>query len=266
MVEREIVIQDVEGQPKQMQMKIKVDKRVFLDDQDAAVKGKGMKKSFSYSITQNGESYGIVSGEGNHTSFTGTWNEKTGEAIKRAHSLAHGTFLWFTRKDKSYFVDDPGVIAQIDAMQRPMEALQRQQERLERQQAELDSQQEKLGTEQRLASMPTPDIAKEMAELNAAAAKLQAKKTDHMTVDEWADLQSKIGNLQGKLGFLEGEIGKAQGRVGELQGKLGGEQGKLGAEQGRLGAEQGHLAMEMDRKVRSIIDQCLKDGKARPVE
>jgi len=33
-----------------------------------------------------------------------------------------------------------------------------------------------------------------------------------------------------------------------------------------LGAEQGRIAAEADRKVKSIIDQNLRDGKARPVE
>jgi hypothetical protein len=42
--------------------------------------------------------------------------------------------------------------------------------------------------------------------------------------------------------------------------------GTLGAEQGRLGAEQGRVAAEADRKVKSIIDEALRDGKAKPVQ
>lgn len=42
--------------------------------------------------------------------------------------------------------------------------------------------------------------------------------------------------------------------------------GTLGAEQGRLGAEQGRIAAEADRKVKSIIDKALRDGKAKPVQ
>jgi hypothetical protein len=43
-------------------------------------------------------------------------------------------------------------------------------------------------------------------------------------------------------------------------------QGKLGEQQGRLGAQQGKLAEEASRKVRSIIDQSLHEGKAQPVD
>jgi hypothetical protein len=42
--------------------------------------------------------------------------------------------------------------------------------------------------------------------------------------------------------------------------------GTLGAEQGRLGAEQGRIAVEADRKVKSIIDEALRDGNAKPVQ
>ena len=49
-------------------------------------------------------------------------------------------------------------------------------------------------------------------------------------------------------------------------GKLGSMQGELGAKQGRLGAEQGKIAQEADRKVKSIIDESMKNGKAHPVQ
>jgi hypothetical protein len=40
----------------------------------------------------------------------------------------------------------------------------------------------------------------------------------------------------------------------------------LGAQQGRLGAEQGRLARDADVKIKSIIDESLKDGKAKPLQ
>jgi len=57
-----------------------------------------------------------------------------------------------------------------------------------------------------------------------------------------------------------------QGLSGEKMGKLGALQGKLGAEQGKLGEKQGKLAMEADRKIKAIIDEALRDGKAKPVQ
>jgi hypothetical protein len=218
---------------------------------------------YGYAYSSNGQSYAFVGGNDRHTHFSGDLH--TGE-IDKARNMAHGDFLWFSRNGKSYVVDDPQTISRIQAMYKPMEDLGRQQEELGKQQEVLGRQQEELGRKQELASVPTPDIARELAELNAAAAGLQAKKNATITVDQLADLQSKIGELQDKLGELQGEVGERQGELGREQGRLGEQQGKLGAQQGRLGAEQGRLARDADVKIKSIIDESLKDGKAKPVQ
>ncbi len=218
---------------------------------------------YGYAYSSNGESYAFVSGNERHMHFSGDMH--TGE-IDKARNMAHGDFLCFSRGGKSYVVDDPQTIGRIQAMYKPMEDLGRQQEELGKQQEALGRQQGELGQKQEQASVPTPDIAREMAELNAAAASLQAKRNATITVEELADLQSKIGDLQGKLGELQGEVGTKQGELGREQGRLGEQQGRLGERQGRLGAEQGRLARDADVKIKSIIDESLKDGKARPVQ
>lgn len=223
-------------------------------------------RGYSYSFSSNGDSWALVTDPGQSITFAGDWNGATSAAIAQVQKLTHGAFLWFARDGKSYFLDDPAIVAQIVAIYKPMEALGRQQEELGRQQEELGKQQEKLGRQQELARIPTPDLSKEMAEVNAAMAKLQAKMGSTVSQEELADLEGKIGQIQGRLGDLQGKIGAQQGNLGALQGRLGEQQGKLGAEQGRLGTEQGRLAEEADRKVRAIIDESLRNGKARPVE
>jgi BlaR1 peptidase M56 len=219
--------------------------------------------SYGYYYSTDGESYGIVRGNGEHVQFSGDLHSVDIDKIRK---MAHGDFLWFRRDGKYYFVDDAATMSQIEAMYKPIEDLGKQQEELGRKQEELGKQQEALGRQQEQASVPTPDISKEMAEINAAMAKLQAKMGKTITQAELSDLQDKLGDLQGRLGDLQGKVGDKQGELGEQQGKLGEEQGKLGAEQGRLGAEQGRLGREADRKVRSIIDQSMRNGKAHPVE
>ena len=222
-------------------------------------------RGYSYAYSSNGDSYALVSGK-DHTSFSGDWYEGRLAELDKARSMAHGDFLWFSHGGKSYVVDDPKTVASIQAMYRPMEDLGRRQEELGRQQEELGRQQEELGRRQEQASIPTPDVSKEMADLNAAIAKLQEKKNGTITMEQLADVQGKIGELEGKLGGLEGRMGEKQGELGRQQGALGAKQGRLGAEQGRLGAEQGRIAREADTKVKSIIDESLKDGRARQVK
>lgn len=225
------------------------------------------RHNYSYSYNSNGgDSFAIVKGDKEHVNFSGGWHHGHHEDLEKARKMAHGDFLWFTRDSKSYVVDDPAILAQIDAMYKPMEALGRQQEELGRQQEALGRQQERLGRQQELATVPTPDISKEMAELNASMAKLHSKMGKTVTQEELAELEGKLGELQGRLGELQGEMGAKQGAFGAQQGKLGELQGELGAKQGKLGAEQGRIAGEADRKVKSIIDQSLHNGKARPVQ
>ncbi len=243
--------------------RIAPDGRVFTiaqAGQSSTSRGRG----YAYHYANDGDSYAIISGNGReHMQFNG--EIRTGD-IDRVRKLAHGDFLWFMRDGKQYFVDDQSTVAQIEAMYKPIDELGKQQEALGRQQEELGKQQEALGRLQEEASVPAPDMQKEMNEIAAAMAKLQAKMGKNITQDELGDLQGKLGDLQGRLGDLQGKIGEKQGELGGQQGKLGAEQGKLGAEQGRLGAELGRIAREADRKVRSIIDESLQNGKAHPVE
>ena len=223
-------------------------------------------RGYSYSYSSDGDSYALVTEPGEKISFSGDWNDGRHADLDKARKVAHGKFLWFTHDGKSYVVDDPAIIAQIQALYKPIENLGAKQEELGKQQEELGRQQEELGRKQEQASIPTPDMSKELAELNAAVARMNAKKGGTISQEELADLESKIGDIQGRLGELQGKVGEKQGELGELQGKLGDQQGKLGEQQGLLGEQQGKLAEQADRKVKSVIDETLHNGKARPVE
>ncbi len=227
----------------------------------------GTGEDYAYSFNSNGESYALVMGpDEKHLNFSGNWTSDLRGQIDRARRASHGPFLWFLHDGKSYVVDDPEIVNQIETMYKPMEELGRQQEALGKQQEELGQQQEALGRKQEEASIPAPEVEKEIAKLKEALAKLQVKNGGTITGEELSDIQSAIGDIQGRLGDLQGRIGSERGRLGEEQGKLGEKQGVLGTQQGRLGAEQGRLAREADHKVRSIIDESLQNGKARPVE
>ena len=256
---------------------------------------------YSYGFSNDGESYAIVEGTGNNITFSGSWGNHRNAELDAARKVANGPFLWFTHNDKSYIVDDPAIMAKLRAIYKPMEDLGRRQELLGKQQEALGKQQEELAQEQEDAgAVKLPDLSKEMAEVDAAMAKakeeqnkwdtkeladveakLKAEQDQMLTPEkvselqaklaaaqsEWnsermAEMQAKLGELQARLGELQGEAGSRQGVFGEKMGRLGAQQGELGARQGKLGEEQGRLGREADRQVRSIIDECLRNGKA----
>lgn len=54
--------------------------------------------------------------------------------------------------------------------------------------------------------------------------------------------------------------------LGEKQGDLGRLQGELGHQQALLGIQQRDASREADVKMKSLIDQAMKDGKAHPAQ
>jgi hypothetical protein len=224
----------------------------------------GKKSSYRYYVS-NRDSYAIVRGDGSHQmSFNGDVHSSD---IDKARKQAGGKdILWFAHDGKSYFIDDPATLAQIEAMYKPMEELGRQQEELGKKQEVLGHQQEELGHQQEQASVPTPDMSKEIAEIEAAMAKLKASQGKNMTQEQFADVQEKLGELQGRIGEMQGQIGSKQGEFGSRMGELGSRMGELGSQMGRLGEQQGKIAAQADEKVKSIIDESLKNGKAHPVQ
>jgi beta-lactamase regulating signal transducer with metallopeptidase domain len=223
------------------------------------------RHGYSYSYNSNGDSYAVVSANDN-VNFSGDWYDGRKADLDKARKMAHGDFLWFTRNGKSYVMDDPQIVSQIKQMYAPMEALGEQQRKLGEKQRELGEQQRALGEKQRQVSVPTPEMSEAIAKVEAAAAELKAAKGKSLTEEKVADMQSKLAELQARLGDLQGEMGSRQGEIGAQQGELGAKQGELGEQQGRLGEQQGRIAAEADRKVKSIIDETVKNGKARPVE
>ena len=232
-----------------------------------AYSNNGKHSGYRYYFSSNGQSYAVIRGnDTEHMTFSGNWMRNQKDEIEKARKQAKGDFLWFTRDGKAYFVDDPGTLAQIEAMYKPMEDLGRQQGELGKKQEALGKQQEELGRQQEAVSVPTPDMSKEIAKIDEAMAKLKASQGKTMTQEEYVDLQERLGELQGRLGEIQGQIGSRQGEFGARMGELGAKMGALGEQQGKLGEEQGRLASEADKKVKSIIDESLKNGKAHPVQ
>lgn len=147
---------------------------------------------------------------------------------------------------------------------------------------------------QQLADLQGEKMRKLMDEINAKVAKAtadmnQAMKSGHNLTSEQlqefqsdridklselqsermerlGDLQGKIGEIQGQIGELQGELGEKRGEWGEKQGELGEKMGELGEKMGQIGEEEGRKAEEASRKMKPLLDQAIKDGRAKPVE
>jgi hypothetical protein len=224
--------------------------------------GHGYRYEYHYG---DGDAYAIVGDSGDHVRFSGSWDGDQKVDIDKARSMAHGHFLWFRRDGKSYIVDDPAIVANIEAMRKPMDDLGAQMRDMGKQMREAGQEAREAARKARAASqnIPTPDLSKELADLNAAAATIQAQAGATITREQLREIQRKVEEVQRKL--INVQIKVDVNWNGDMS-KVGREQGDFGAKMGELGAEMGRIGHENHEKVESIIDECLKNGKARPVE
>ncbi len=224
--------------------------------------------AFAYGFGQDGDPYALVGSDGKmmpHGRFFRGEDDNQSE-VDKARKQAHGAFLWFKHDGKSYMVDDPSIVSQIEAMNKPMDDLQSQMRDLGKQMRELGEQQREKAKAMRDTGVQTPDLSKEIAALKAAEATLQAKQGGTITQKEIGDLQREIGKAMGELGSLQGKLMMDQGGFGKAMGEFGEQQGKLGGQMGKLGSEMGRMAHENHDKIKSIIDESLANGKAKQVQ
>jgi beta-lactamase regulating signal transducer with metallopeptidase domain/predicted nucleic acid-binding Zn-ribbon protein len=141
-----------------------------------------------------------------------------------------------------------------------------EQEKLNREMAELAPELAKI-------KVPGPEFEAEMSKLHSQLAELQSDKFKKLTEDmskefseeKLAELQERIGDIQGCIGEIQGRIGERQGELGEKQGEIGERMGRLGEEMGRIGEQQGRESEAASRRLRSVFDQAVRNGKAIPV-
>ena len=186
--------------------------------------------------------------------------------IDNARKTAHAPFFWFRHEGKSYVIDDPAIVAQIQSLEKPTEELRSQMRALSKQQRDLSQQLRQKMREQRQTSIPKPDLSKQMADLNAAVDSLKSIQGNTITRDEFRNLQQRIAALQGQLFAAQSGLYKQNGEWGAAMGEFGKQMGHLGAEQGRLAGEMAHASMQNRGKIDAIIKQSLSDVKAKPAQ
>jgi beta-lactamase regulating signal transducer with metallopeptidase domain len=223
--------------------------------------------NWSWFSDSSGESYAIVT-DGQLTIMNGSSSDA--DRIRRYQSKIHGDYIWFRRSGKSYIIADSGLVGRAKDLFRPQEELGRQQASLGEQQAKLGELQANLGREQAEASIPAPEMEQRLAaleaQIDAMRTRMKSLKNQRVQQDDVNAIQEKLAAMQEQLGAAQGKLGEVQGELGEKQGRLGDEQAKLGELQSKLGEQQAKFAEEATKKLKNLIDQAFRDGKAKPAD
>jgi hypothetical protein len=210
----------------------------------------------------SGNSYAIVSEPGAKTQYCGNWGPDGSPEVEKAMKDAHPPFVLIRHEGKLYIVDDPTTVSQIETMEQTREGLRAQMRAFgDQMRAKSQAEREAARAARKSAeNIPTPDLSKELAELDASVANLKAKQGATISREQLQEIQREVSQLQRRVIQAEIDSSLNINMKGEME-LFGKEQGEFGKQMGQLGTAMG----EQGEKMRSVIDESLKDGKARPV-
>jgi len=211
----------------------------------------------------NGDAYAIVGDPGTKTRFCGNSGGEVEAEVEKARTVAHGHFLLFRHEGKFYIVDDPAIVSQIENMNMELQGQGDQMRALGEQfrDAGKEIREETRKEREAVANIPAPDLSKETAELDATVASLKEKQGGTITREQLQEVQREISAIQRRIIDAEVKV-----NVNIDMSKFNAEASKFNEQMSRMGAAMGRTVQENQDKIKSVIDQSLKDGKARPVD
>jgi beta-lactamase regulating signal transducer with metallopeptidase domain len=218
------------------------------------------------------DSAALVGDPGSTPRFFGAWDGGDGDyadEIDKARKQARGHFLWFHRDGKSYFIDDPAIVSQLESMQSRLDDLRKQMRDLREQERGANEQERDQAREQArkqreaMQNLPKPDLSDAVAQLNAAVASLKSSQGDTVFREQLAEIQRRLSEIQSKLVASEVKVNWSADSA--EWSKWSQAMSDYGAKMGALGSQIGQVAKENHEKIRAIIDESVKNGKAHPV-
>ncbi|MGC2497862.1 MAG: M56 family metallopeptidase [Acidobacteriaceae bacterium] len=223
----------------------------------------GGMHGYAYYFSSNGDSWAIVDGAGKNFSL-GSGSDK--QSLDLAQRMAKGPFLWFSHDGKSYIVDDAAIVARVQSLYAPMKDLARQQEALGVQQRVMGRMDADVARQERTdANVKIPDLSKEMADAEAALNSLKSEQGQMLSEEKLAEMQAKLAEMEARLGTLQARSAREY-NFGERMRALGEQQRQMGERERQLGEQEKTLATEAQQQVQSIIQECLRNGKAAQVK
>ncbi len=261
------------------------DEPVVLDSDEPRDAIKVMPHAHSIIVRKDddGDSYMIVHGNG-QVSVDG---KAENEALQKARKMAHGDFVLYTHQGKSYLIDDPATVEQIESAMGPMHMLafkakmlgdqnramvemqrkfaDRQKEFAEKQKTIVIRQRDLLDKQEAI-QLTAPELKKQMQELNETVARLEARQDKKLSEKDLAELRSEVAELQAKLSSFPMHFEFQTVEMPKIEIPKIDFDKQLAEAQRQVVEAQERMQKESDEKMKSIIDQSLKDGKAKPIQ
>ena len=239
--------------------------------------------------------YAIVRSNKDAMTVSASSRDLRGVALLR--NKVKGDFLWFRDGDKTYLVQDPALMAKIDAAWAPVNSIGEQMNEqgkkmeaqgkvmnaigeemnataqtfsrnAEREGEKYERQMEQVAREQEKVARRMDKAAREMgADSSPEKAREFASKMAALQA-EMAPLQKQMAVYQRELSAKMSKLHEQDGPMKALQQKMAEASrpmGELNARMGELNQKQAEAIREAERVLRALMQESLQNGKAQPV-
>ena len=200
------------------------------------------------------DAYEIIGDHEKRSHFRGRMSPDCMNASQKAAAANSERALLVCHEGKPYIIDDPAILAQVDALDKTLQDQAEQMKELGRQLREETRKARETAT-----NIPTPDLSKEMAALNASVASLTAKQGATISREQLEEIQREVSAVQRRV--IDAEVKSV---VILDMSNFNAEQAKFSEQMSRMGADMSQKAHENDEKIRSMIEESIKNGKAKP--
>jgi beta-lactamase regulating signal transducer with metallopeptidase domain len=203
----------------------------------------------------------LVLGE-NHTVMNGSADDRKIAKIRRAGDHA----LWFKYQGKEYLTTDPAVLAEAEAIYRPVSQIGEQQGEIGAKQGAVGAQQGQVGAEQGAIGAKQGAIGAKQGAIGAKQGAIGAKQSRNLSEAEQKELDAEMANLDKEMRALDErmkDLDREMERAGQPMAELDARMKELDVQMQTLDKQMDSASAKADAQMDALIERLVKSGAAQ---
>ncbi len=205
----------------------------------------------------------LVLGE-NHTVMNGSADDRKISKIRRAGDHA----LWFKYQGKEYLTTDPAVLAEAEAIYRPVSQIGEQQGEIGAKQGVIGAQQGQVGADQGAIGARQGALGAQQGAIGAKQGAIGAKQSHNLSEAEQKQLDAEMAKLDKEMAELDEqmkELDKEMEKAGQPMAELDAKMKELDVQMQALDKQMNAASAKADAQMDGLIERLVKSGAAQEV-
>ena len=202
----------------------------------------------------------LILGE-NHTVMNGSADDRKIAKIRRAGDHA----LWFKYQGKEYLTTDPAVLAEAEAIYRPVSQIGEQQGEIGAKQGAVGAQQGQVGAEQGAIGAKQGAIGAQQGAIGAKQGAIGAKQSRNLSEAEQKELDAEMAKLDKEMRALDEQmkdLDREMEKAGQPMAELDAKMKELDVQMQALDKQMESASAKADAQMDALIERLVKTGAA----